>query len=134
MARPGHGGVLFDFTRQMYNTRSTVDQADPSARALETRQRTHEIGVRMALGPKHSDALRLVVSQVCVWRFMARGSAWRLLSMLTPYVQSMLFGVKSTDPATFAGVTVFRASVACRRRTAISDGGPLNAPAAYWPS
>ena len=67
-------------------------------------QRRTEIGIRMALGARPGSILRLILGQGL--RLVAIGSALGLAGALagTRYVQSQLFGVQSTDPATFAGV------------------------------
>jgi predicted permease len=67
-------------------------------------QRRTEIGIRMALGAQPGAILRLILVQGL--RLVLLGSALGLAGALagTRYVQSQLFGVQSTDPATFAGV------------------------------
>ena len=67
-------------------------------------QRRTEIGIRMALGAQPGSILRLILGQGL--RLVALGSALGLAGALagTRYVQSQLFGVQSTDPATFASV------------------------------
>ncbi|MFZ1220632.1 MAG: ABC transporter permease [Chthoniobacterales bacterium] len=69
-------------------------------------QRTHEIGVRMALGAKSSDVLKLVLGQGL--RLTVIGAALGLLGAfgLTRLMASLLFGVSASDPITFAVVTV----------------------------
>jgi predicted permease len=69
-------------------------------------QRTHEIGVRIALGAQTSDVLWLVISQGL--RLVAIGVAIGLLVSfwLTDVINHLLFGVTAHDPFTFAGVAL----------------------------
>jgi putative ABC transport system permease protein len=75
-------------------------------------QRTSEIGLRMALGARSGDVVRMVVRQGMGLTLsgLLIGLAAALLS--APMLRSLLFGVGATDPATFAGVAAFLASVA----------------------
>jgi putative ABC transport system permease protein len=67
-------------------------------------QRSRELGVRIALGAARSDVLRLVLRQGMSLALMGIvigvGSAF----VLTRLIESQLYGVRATDPATFAGV------------------------------
>jgi putative ABC transport system permease protein len=69
-------------------------------------QRTREIGIRVALGAEQRDVLRLVVGQGFV--LAAVGLIIGLLGAfgLTRFLSSLLYGVRPTDPATFAGTSV----------------------------
>jgi putative ABC transport system permease protein len=71
------------------------------------RQRTAEIGVRMALGAAPGSIFSLVVGQGL--RLSIAGVALGLVTAfaLTRAMTSMLVGVKPTDPATYAGVAIF---------------------------
>lgn len=73
--------------------------------ATAVRQRTSEIGVRMALGAERGDILRLIVKQGL--RLSAVGIALGIVAaiVLGRVMTSMLVGIKPTDPATFAGIT-----------------------------
>ena len=75
-------------------------------------QRTHEIGVRMALGAERGDVLRLVVGDGAKLAFA--GIVIGLLGALalTRLMTSLLFEVKPTDPATFAAVAILLSVVA----------------------
>jgi putative ABC transport system permease protein len=70
-------------------------------------QRTHEIGVRMALGAEQSSVLRLVLSHGMRLTLLgiALGSAGALA--LTRLMKNFLFHVTPTDPATFVEVALF---------------------------
>jgi putative ABC transport system permease protein len=80
--------------------------------AYSVSQRTHEIGIRMALGAERRDVLRLVVGHGMVLTLvgMAIGLAGAFGS--TRVLSSLLFGVRPTDLVTFAGVSALLAAVA----------------------
>ena len=74
--------------------------------AYSVAQRTREMGIRRALGAQHGDILRLVVVQG--FRLALAGVAIGLVGAygLTRLMESLLFHVSATDPATFVGVAL----------------------------
>jgi putative ABC transport system permease protein len=75
-------------------------------------RRTHEIGIRMALGAEAGDVLRLIVGdgvKLALWG-VALGLAAALA--LTRLMSSLLFGVSATDPLTFVAVALLLTMVA----------------------
>jgi putative ABC transport system permease protein len=80
--------------------------------AYNVAQRTHEIGIRMALGASTRAVLGMVVRQA-LW-LIAIGLALGLAGSfaLTRLIESALWGVSARDPLTFVGVSVFLALVA----------------------
>jgi putative ABC transport system permease protein len=75
-------------------------------------QRTHEIGVRLALGAQLSDVLRLVLSHGL--KLTIIGAAIGLLGafLVTRAITGVLYGVSATDPITFGFVSVVLVGVA----------------------
>jgi putative ABC transport system permease protein len=75
-------------------------------------QRTHEIGIRMALGAAPSHVFRLVLGQgiVMILIGLALGLAGSLF--LTRYLANLLYGVRPFDPLTIICVAVVLVSVA----------------------
>ncbi len=74
--------------------------------AYSVAQRTHEIGVRVALGAKRSDVLKLVMGHGLKLTLLGVGIGIAGSLTLTRFLSSMLYDVKPTDPVTFAGVAV----------------------------
>lgn len=75
-------------------------------------QRTHEIGVRMALGAQRHDVLRLILGHGMVLATIGIGLGVTASLALTRVLSTLLFGVSSTDPSTFLAVSLLLATVA----------------------
>jgi putative ABC transport system permease protein len=75
-------------------------------------KRTHEIGVRMALGARRDDVLKLVVGQG--FRLTLIGVAIGIAGAfaLTRFLSSLLYNVRPSDPLTFIGVSLILTAVA----------------------
>ncbi|HXJ03479.1 MAG TPA: ABC transporter permease [Candidatus Acidoferrum sp.] len=80
--------------------------------AYAVTQRTHEIGVRMAIGAQQRDVLSLVVREGAKLVFLGIAIGIAAALGLTRLMASLLFVVKPTDPAIFAGVAFLLAFVA----------------------
>jgi putative ABC transport system permease protein len=80
--------------------------------AYVTSRRTREIGIRMALGARPGDVLRMVVGQGM--RLIAVGVALGLIASLalTRLLEGLLFGVSATDAGTFSAIASALAAVA----------------------
>ena len=75
-------------------------------------QRTHEIGIRMALGAMKGDVLRMVLSQAGSMAGLGVGIGLVLGLGLMRLMSSLLFGVSAHDPLTFLGVALLLILVA----------------------
>jgi putative ABC transport system permease protein len=75
-------------------------------------QRTREIGIRVALGAKPADVVRLVVEQGMGPSLVGIALGVGASLALTRFVSSLLYGVDGTDPATFVAVVLLLAGVA----------------------
>jgi len=75
-------------------------------------QRTHEIGVRMALGAQHRDVMRLVLGEGAKMALAGVAAGIAAALGLTRLMADQLFGVTAQDPLTFAAVAIVLTLVA----------------------
>jgi predicted permease len=80
--------------------------------AYTTRQRTREIGIRMALGATREHVLRLLLARGLRLTLLGVGLGLSASFLLTRYLESMLLGVTSTDTLTFLAVAILLCVVA----------------------
>jgi ABC-type antimicrobial peptide transport system permease subunit len=74
--------------------------------AYRTRLRTHEIGVRMALGASRANVLRLVLLQGVWLTLVGLVLGLALAFALTRFIAGLLYGISADDPVTVGGVVV----------------------------
>jgi predicted permease len=75
-------------------------------------QRTQELGVRMALGAKRSDVLKLVIREGMALTLAGLAAGLIIAVSLAGLLSSLLYGVKATDPLTLGGVSLLLVVVA----------------------
>jgi predicted permease len=75
-------------------------------------RRTHEIGIRLALGAERRDILRMVLAQGAKLAFVGVGLGLCAAFALTRLMVSLLFGVTPRDPLTFVAVALLLVAVA----------------------
>jgi putative ABC transport system permease protein len=75
-------------------------------------QRTHEIGIRLALGAQQADVLRLVIGHGTKLAVLGVAIGVGAALALTRLLEALLFGVGARDPVTFAVVAVLLVVVA----------------------
>ena len=75
-------------------------------------QRTHEIGIRMAIGASRGDVFKMILSHGMKLTFIGVGIGLVLAFALTRLMATMLFGVEPTDATTFASIAALLIGVA----------------------
>jgi putative ABC transport system permease protein len=80
--------------------------------AYSVSQRTAEIGLRVALGAQRAHVLQLVLGQGVKLTLLGVAIGLTAVSGLSRLLESLLFGVSATDPATFASISVLLVSIA----------------------
>ncbi|HEX9002753.1 MAG TPA: FtsX-like permease family protein, partial [Blastocatellia bacterium] len=80
--------------------------------AYSVTQRTHEIGIRVALGAQARDVLKLVVGQGMKLTILGVLFGLAASFALTRLMTDLLFGINPGDPLTFAGIALLLSLVA----------------------
>jgi putative ABC transport system permease protein len=80
--------------------------------AYSVSRRTHEIGLRVALGASRIDVLRLVVVRAMATALIGSAAGLAAAWQLTRTLSGLLFGVTATDPLVFTGVPLLLVAVA----------------------
>jgi ABC-type antimicrobial peptide transport system permease subunit len=75
-------------------------------------QRTHELGLRIALGARRADVLRLVIRQGMKMTLVGAAVGLAAALALTRVMSGLLYGVSATDPSVYAAVSLLVAAVA----------------------
>jgi predicted permease len=75
-------------------------------------QRTHEIGIRIALGAQRQDVLRLVVGEGIILALVGIATGLGGSLLLTRLINSLLYGVSATDPTVFTIIALMLLAVA----------------------
>jgi ABC-type antimicrobial peptide transport system permease subunit len=95
-------------------------------------ERTREIGIRMALGARAADVLRMIGREAGVMTGLGLLGGLAGAAAFTRLIQSRLFGITATDPTTYAAVSalllliaVLASVVPGRRATAIDPATAL---------
>ncbi|MEZ5293606.1 MAG: ABC transporter permease [Vicinamibacterales bacterium] len=80
--------------------------------ALIVGERTREVGVRLALGARPGVVLRMVLGQAARLALAGIGAGLAATAVLTPLLETQLFGIRPYDPVTFAAVPLLLLAVA----------------------
>jgi putative ABC transport system permease protein len=83
-----------------------------SVLAYAVTQRTHEVGIRMALGAQQSDVLKMIMGQGLALALIGLAIGMLTAFCLTRLMSGLLYGVSPTDPATFIVIALLLTSVA----------------------
>jgi putative ABC transport system permease protein len=75
-------------------------------------QRTHEIGIRMAIGAQPRDVFRMILGQGMMLALIGVAIGLVGAFALTRWMTTMLFGIEPTDPTTFASIAILLTAVA----------------------
>jgi putative ABC transport system permease protein len=75
-------------------------------------QRTHEIGIRMTLGATPAGILSMVLRQGAAIVVLGGAIGLAVSAGLTRFIVGMIYGIRATDPGTYAGVGLLLAGVA----------------------
>jgi putative ABC transport system permease protein len=75
-------------------------------------QRTHEIGIRMAIGARPLDVFKMILGQGMKLALIGVGLGLVGAFIVTRFMATMLFGIEPTDATTFGAITAILIAVA----------------------